>query len=174
MPPSWKRSFWADESFFGSFFAKKEQRKMFCNTEHPRSRQIAECSFLSDQKGTEKVAATSEARGTAERVEAALPQHRFLLPQRAASASLVLARHPVLRRPRSLPLPLCGEGLGTFAAWFPPWGYTPPRPPKGKSNRKNLEKCLDRLFFHRFFRFSTVNSGVPEPPWRKNCGWYGL
>ena len=38
---------------------------MFCNTEHSRSRQIAECSFLSNQKGTEKVAATSEARGTA-------------------------------------------------------------------------------------------------------------
>ena len=38
---------------------------MFCNTEHPRSRQVAECSFLSNQKGTEKVAATSEARGTA-------------------------------------------------------------------------------------------------------------
>ena len=115
-------------------------------------------------KKTEKPAATSEARGTAERVEAALPQHRFLLPQRAASASLVLARHPVLRRPRSLSLPLCGEGPGTFAAWLPPWGCTPPRPPKKKSNRKNREKCLERLFFHQFFRFSTVDSGVPEPP----------
>ena len=30
-----------------------------------RSRKAAERSFLSDQKGTEKVAATSEARGTA-------------------------------------------------------------------------------------------------------------
>ena len=41
------------------------QRKKEESTENPRSRQAAECSFLSDQKGTEKVTATSEARGTA-------------------------------------------------------------------------------------------------------------
>ena len=39
------------------------QRKKRNNTEHPRCPGIR--SFLSDQKGTEKVTATSEARGTA-------------------------------------------------------------------------------------------------------------
>ena len=52
------------------------------------------------------------------------------------------------------------------------WGCTPPRPPKEKSNRKNREKRLERLFFHRFFRFSTSDSGVPEPPQRKNSGLF--
>ena len=82
------------------------------------------------EKKPKKPAATSEARGTAERVEAALPQHRFLLPQRAASASLVLARHPVLRRPRSLSLPLCGEGPRHFCSVASTLGLHTPKTPK--------------------------------------------
>ena len=70
-----------------------------------------------------------------------------------------VARHSLAGKKRRIPRR--GARLG---------GCTPPRPPKKKSNRKKREKRLERLFFQRFFRFSTVDSGVPEPPQREKSG----
>ena len=51
-----------------------------------------------------------------------------------------------------------GHGLGAAR---------PQDPQRGSRPRQNGEKRLERLFFLPFWRCSTYNSGVPEPPYLK-------